>query len=65
MSSQVNPEPFMKMGMRQLARGNHNKPRPGDEAHICQSSAFYVDECQKAGVPVRLLTECGELHNGQ
>ena len=54
---QVPHEPFMTMCLNDLPT---NVNRRASEEDICDVASFYVEECELAGVPVRMPTACGE-----
>eukprot|EP00920_Eleutheroschizon_duboscqi_P012335 GHVT01029474.1.p1 GENE.GHVT01029474.1~~GHVT01029474.1.p1 ORF type:complete len:2008 (+),score=229.68 GHVT01029474.1:1639-7662(+) len=61
---QVDPTPFMTMCMNDMPVDENRNP---SEADTCKVGAFYVDECRRAGVPLRLPKECVrcEMPNGR
>ena len=54
---QVDPKPFMEMCMNDMPFDENRIP---SESDTCDVGAFYVDECERAGVPLRLPSSCGE-----
>lgn len=53
---QVNTTAFMSMCLNDVTTVEPQRA-------VCNMAAFYVDECQRAGVAVRIPTDCGESNN--
>lgn len=53
---QVNHTEFMQMCYNDLMQTS-TAPAPGD---VCEVAAFYADECERAGVAVRMPAPCGK-----
>ena len=53
---QVDSEAFMKMCLNDLPT---NVNQVATEEDACNVASFYVDECERAGVPLRMPTSCG------
>ncbi len=54
---QVENEAFMRMCLNDLPTSVNQLPKEED---VCDVASFYVAECEKAGVPLRMPTTCGE-----
>ena len=53
----VKPEPFMKMCLSDMLL----KVNGGEtETDVCDAAAFYISECQRAGVPIKIPSVCGK-----
>ena len=53
----VSPEPFMTMCLNDIPT---NINRVETEEDACNITAFYVDECRREGVPLRMPKVCGK-----
>lgn len=60
---QVDPSSFMQMCLNELPT---NQNRLMEEEDMCDVASFYVEECRRAGVPIRVPASCVscELPNG-
>ncbi len=54
---QVDHKPFMNMCVNDLATRPNTIESEND---VCDVAAFYVDECKRHGIPIRMPSLCGE-----
>lgn len=53
---QVTSAAFMQMCMNDMGSNGVET-----EQDVCKAAAFYVDECERHGVPLRMPSACGEF----